>query len=179
MSHRGQLFLASFFLALTPVFATAQQPDTARVRLRGLAALCVDFSTMDETTGEYPASLYADTASLRRDIELPLRQAGLRVLDSPESSPNTGLPCLRPSIIITRNSPSEGFVYMVFLQLVEDLRLVRAPTLKVRAPTWQASVAAGRAQPSALSDQLRAAVRDVTDQFLNAFLATNPRRGPR
>jgi hypothetical protein len=110
---------------------------------------------------------------LRTDVELRLRRAGLRVL------PEEDAPGRTPYVFVQVNLTPEGsgmHAWSVDVSLDQTVIILRMPTLTTYAPTWQATSRLGFSPRERVAERVRAAVTDEVDEFLNAWLGTNPGR---
>ncbi len=104
---------------------------------------------------------------LQTDVELKLRQAGIAVVTAPSA------PAFIVNVMSLKNSAG---VYAVTItaEVFQWVSLVRRPAVMVWAPTWSTPIDLGTS-PKDLS-YVRDVVKDLTDRFINAYLAANPRR---
>ena len=117
-----------------------------------------------------------DTLQVRTDVEVKLRQAGIRVLSKEEWLSTAGLPYLYVDISTTKN-PLGVYAFSVRVELNQSVTLVRPASQQrlLLAATWSTPGAIGTVGSKKLT-ALRDEVRDLTDQFINAYLAANPKR---
>jgi hypothetical protein len=113
--------------------------------------------------------------SIQTDAELRLRQAGVAVVNATRAT--NDVPYLEIQVTSTeRRSDVGGLIaYQVQAFLHEPVRVQRAHgSISMIAITWESNVFTG----SLFSDiaALRAHVRDRIDEFINGYLAANPRR---
>jgi len=116
-------------------------------------------------------------ASLQTDVELKLRQSGIRVLTQEELFAAPGKPLLYVNVHLLPNSdpPSIGlYAYAIIVELYQEVRLQRDGSVVVPAATWRAPRVVGTVGASKLAG-IRGTVKDLTDQFINAYLAANPK----
>ena len=120
----------------------------------------------------------AERAGLRRDqvttdVELKLRQASITVLGEHATFP-AGTALLYVNVHAFESPGLDLYAYSVEVQVHQQVRLIRDPTVTVLTATWSTG-SLGLAGPAYLSS-VRDVVRDQTDQFINAYLAANPKR---
>ena len=66
-----------------------------------------------------------------------------------------------------------SYLYSLQVSLYQDVGLAREPGTTVSAPTWQTRVLGSI--PTAKVLELRKTLHDSVEQFLNAYLAANPK----
>ncbi len=117
-----------------------------------------------------------DQSTLQTDVEVKLRQAGIRVLTKTEALVTPGAPNLHLMVDTMKLSGAALPIYAVsfHLELNQEVMLARKPTIALLAPTWSTS-GIGAAGTKALH-RMRENVRDLVDRFINAYLAANPKR---
>ena len=159
-------------LAFMLVHVSPALSDTPRERatLAGLTGVEVAVEPMDPDAEKDGLA----QSTLRTDVELTLRQAGIRVLTSDGRLAAPGMPYLYLSVGTAKNEPG-FYAYDIDLELKQEVRLTRNPAITSMATTWSAPGWVGAVGSRNLS-KVREGVRDVLDQFLNAYLAANPKR---
>jgi hypothetical protein len=141
-----------------------EQRDTLK-GLHGVQVLVEDLKPEAENYG-------LTREAIQTDIELRLRQYGIKVL-SPEES---GRSCLYINVNAVVRDPLEIAAVAVEVQFRQEVLLCRDLKTRVNAPTWgkgSASVV-GRGN---LKD-VREGVKDLVDEFINDYLAVNPKEKP-
>lgn len=113
---------------------------------------------------------------LEVDAEQKLRLAGIRVLSYEAWERTLGHPTLMVSVYILppNQKPStyqKPYTYIVALALFEGASLNRDPTIGVSVPTWQ------RHEYERTDDlkTIRDTAQDLIDEFINDYLAVNPK----
>jgi hypothetical protein len=164
------LVLTGFFVAL-PFLIPAQaaaDSNAERESLKGLRGVAVVVLAAPEAEQGGLSQ-----ATLQTDVELKLRQAGIRVLTSTERPSAPGAPILVVTLGTTR-SPAGFYAYAVTVGLAQHVYLARDPTMGAWATTWTTGGVGYTGQ--AHVDTIRNTVRDYVDRFLNAYLAVNPKQ---
>jgi hypothetical protein len=113
-------------------------------------------------------------STLQTDVELRLRQAGIKVLSREERSIDIGFPILYLNVNTLKTG--DGFyAYAISLRLRQAARLIRNSEIIALVDTWNATGVIAVVGKTKLSD-VREDVKDKVDEFLNAYLAANPKR---
>jgi hypothetical protein len=114
---------------------------------------------------------------LRTDAELKLREAGIKVVAFEETRDTLGLPFLfvGVSAVPLKNLPGL-YAISVTVDIFQPIRLERNPSTVAVGETWNATGVCGAAGADHVEETVRKAVRDLLDQFINAYLAVNPKR---
>lgn len=147
----------------------APTESSSAASLRGIRSLRVTLHIQGTNVPEQ---------SLRTDIELRLRQSGLRLADDAEGQLQL--------VLQVAPGPSGYRVYYATLSFVE--RMVRISDYRASLPkpadeswipafeaaSWSQAVL-GFERPDLLPETMRARARDLADAFLNDYLAANPR----
>ena len=110
---------------------------------------------------------------LRKAVETKLQAAGIKVLNAGEAP--TGDPFLRVRVTTT-SARGELVAYLVQLDFVQIVFLRRNPSVTFnRALTWQAPERLGTVSPANLAQKINQELSAQVDQFINAYLAVNPK----
>lgn len=114
------------------------------------------------------------TQELQTDVELQLRQYGIRVLSPYEKHETPSYPTLSLRIAIIINEEIKVAAGAIDLELSQTV-LLRRDTTKVfvDAPTWQ-QIGVWLVGVNNLKD-VRKEVKDYVDVFINDYLAANPK----
>jgi len=149
------------FLMLTESRALGQQPsvplDVKSLKGMGEVQVVVDLSD----TGKVSE---LDKYTIRTDVELRLRAAGMRVLSEQEETKAPGSPYLYLNVNLV------GTAAAIEIQLMQMARLVRNGEIAVGATWSQRSLSTNATTPI-----VRGLIKDQVDAFLNAWLSVNPR----
>jgi hypothetical protein len=163
-------YCVAVFVCLVTSNALADTKELERETLKGLQGVGV----VVEDPGFYASSAGLTISMLRTDVEPRLRQAGIAVLSEAERDSTPGWPYLYVAVTVgPLPSRLSGHVYSVEVQLHQQVTLVRVPTVKTRAVTWNTSSIGVADSPS---ETIRRSVRDAVDKFIHAYLAANPKR---
>lgn len=164
------------FLSAAVVSPSVGQGDNehSRQTLAGLSGVYVAISSMSEEDQRHGLS----QTQIRTDVELKLRQTGITVLSQEEASRAPGLPYLyvTASILPLSHSLSGVYAFSILVHVVQTVRLDRNQAALVLGSTWTSDGVFGAVGESRLEEYVRNAIRDETDQFINAYLAANPKR---
>ena len=113
---------------------------------------------------------------LRTAIELRIRSAGVRILTDAErlETPRGVVLCyyllaVKPEINV--------YAFRGDMYIVEVVWLVDGSDRRTMARTWQATTHVGTNVASGLRDMVIDSARQLTDEFLNDYLAANPKSG--
>ena len=160
-------------LAFLLVHVSPALSDTPRERatLAGLTGVGVVVEPMDPAAEKDGLA----QSTLQTDVELKLRQEKIRVLTSGERLTAPGNPYLYLRVGTMKDDELGVYAYDIDLELTQVVRLTRNPAITSLATTWSAPGKIGTVGIRKLF-QLRERVRDIVDQFLNAYLAANPKR---
>jgi len=105
-----------------------------------------------------------DKYTIRTDVELKLRAAGMHVLSEQEATKALGNPYLYLNVNLV------GTAVAIEIQLMQTARLVRNGEIAVGATWSQRSLSTNATTPI-----VRGLIKDQVDAFLNAWLSVNPR----
>jgi hypothetical protein len=134
--------------------------------LQGLERLYVQVSHISDTA----SAGGVDAAVFVRDTSLMLSRAGLVVLSVESPLPDTPFVSLALDAL---ELPAGEIVFHASLELQEAVLPTRNPGVSTVGSTWYSS-RFGLCHPTALPDDLLAAVQSMTDEFLAEWAATVP-----
>ncbi len=153
---------AVLLFAVVGQLARADTHDT----LKGISEVYV----LVESFNENAERARFNEQTFQTDVELKLRLAGIKVQTRKELFATPGSPYLYLIVNPLHEQRGENAAFSISLELVEEAWLVRNPAMLVSsATTWSGgSVGYGDLQYA------RDSVKDVVDQFINAWLSVNP-----
>ena len=139
--------------------------EYARATLKGISGVWV----LVESFAESAKNAGFDRRTFQTDMELKLRLAGIQVLTKKEWVAAPGSPYLY--LNLNPLSPEErgpNSPYAIDLELKQDIRLVRDPSIEGLGATWSTSGVGYGDIP-----YIREYVKDHMDKFINAWLSVN------
>lgn len=169
----GSLSLVALFLAGAPRGWAEGSPTTYpvpdRYGLKGLKGFYVQIDSLpyDVESGGLTS------AGLQRDVELLLRKGGALVLSREQGRDNPNAPRLHVRLLTSKTNHRSLFTYAIVVDFGQPAVLARDNTISVDAITWS-KAGAGLVKSKKL-DEIRKHVCEIVDDFLNAYLAENPR----
>lgn len=160
--------LARLALLLTVAVGAKGGDEKSLQGIQGLYVLIEPLTSEVERAGLH-------ITDIRTDVELKLQLAGIYVLTEEESSKKAGSPYLYVNANVMLSRESQGvFHYSISCELDQVVTLTRDPSIITFASTWNVG-GVGLVGANRLPD-IRATVRDLVDQFINAYLSVNPKR---
>ena len=129
------LLLIAFLMALVPHSAAAQGKvsDPSIESLRGLKAITLIVDRVQ--TVSLPVNAKPDTPTaeeVKTEAEFWLKKLGINLVSSTE---NQKLPSLHLTLLAEK-ADNGGNHFDFAVRLVQEVSLLRDPTVKVQAPTW-------------------------------------------
>jgi hypothetical protein len=111
---------------------------------------------------------------LQTDVELRLRQNGIKVLSGEERLSAPGMPYLYVNVPIMKVEEIPLVVYSISVQLWQRVLLTRDPNKIYIASTWDTGFI-GCAGLDRI-ESIRESVKNYVDAFINDYLAVNPKK---
>ncbi len=160
------------FLGLFASVVSAGNTESERATLRGLEG--VDVVVEDIRNDAERDGLTKD--AVQTDVELRLRQAGIRVLTREERLNTPGQPWLYVKVFTVTRSGGLCAYNSIDVEFWQSVRLDRDSSLFWGADQkkWSTPRIVGTAEGGNLRD-VRETLRDKVDQFINAYLSVNPK----
>ena len=112
-------------------------------------------------------------SSIKTDVELKLRMAGIKVLTREEKFKEPGMPYLYVNVNAVKRE-NEFYVYYIIVELKQGVSLMRDPKIFNLATTWEANGIIGIVYVNDVNS-LRDTVKDRVDKFINDYLEMNPK----
>lgn len=149
--------------------SASQFAASDRYGLRGLKGFYVQVDSLPYDV-EKRGLLRQD---LQRDAELRMRKAGALVLTREQAAESPNAPRLRVRILTSKVHNAPYYAYTVAVNFGQAATLTRDSSIMVDAITWS-KVGMGMVKTKEV-DEMRNIVGELVDEFLNAYLAENPR----
>ena len=164
MNIRGLLVLLTLIPFHIPDLSAQTYVSSYRETLRGLKGFYVLIEKLHDDIKQAGLT----ESILKTDVELKLRKAGIRVLTEDDMYLTPGTPYLHVSVNAFK---SRSFVYCVKVSFRQDVILSRNRSVETSAVTWIQSFLG----ISSDLRPIREVVSDLVDQFMNDYLAVNPK----
>jgi hypothetical protein len=136
-----------------------------RDTLVGLDSIGVAIENLDLAALE--AGLSPD--HLQTDVELKLRLAGIKV--------SAGEPYLYVQVGTVKSPSAPIYAVAINVELDQKVFLARDPNIVTIGTTWHSGKVV-YASKDKFVEGVRGRIRDLVDEFINDFLAANPRQQP-
>ena len=163
----GRLTLCLLTLALVFILdSPAGAFDLGRISLKGLDGVHVGVMKLNFET----KTLTRD--GIRKEVELQLKKAGIKVLSPKECLLTPGAPTLNIGLKVFKdpdNKKKPGHVYAVSLQLVQGVFLARDADISLHADTWKTNDWGRVAELDTLTEKVEQGV----DKFIQSYQAAN------
>lgn len=115
---------------------------------------------------------------LKRDIEVRLRKAGLRVLTTSEIATSSGSPYLYVAVYAITGPTVTVNAYAITLTLKQLVHLSRNPTTELFVTTWEGPGLPGSLSAPRVLD-LRNRISDAVERFIMDYQTANLSNGRR
>jgi hypothetical protein len=165
VSLRRALFV---LLVATSAWASGTPFEIGSLRgLKDLAIVVEDLHPDIEQDG-------LDRSTIKTDVELKLRLAGIRIATFAEVPRTGGGRYLYVNVNSTQMKELSLYAVSIRLELVQGVLLARDPTTILPGRTWAVSsvTCVGKNAVSSARD----VIKDLVDVFINDYLAANPRK---
>jgi hypothetical protein len=161
-------FSTVIFALLLVAAVSLRAEEAQQASLKGLTAVRVVVDHPGKETEGYGLT----QAALRTGVESRLKKAGITLLSPQERA--QGMPYLHLSVAaFPADGPGDDlFVYSIDLNLYQEVRLIRVPSVRVESPTWSAAGTVGTIKAVKLTT-LHDTVGHYVDGFVAAHQAAN------
>ena len=151
-----------------PLFAINGKSNQATLRgLKGVGVLVENLSIEVEKEG-------LTKNQLQMDVESKLNMAGIKVLTREEVFKPPGEPHLYINVNVNMaKTESDIYPYSIDILLIQQVSLLRDPSLATFAVTWSKGGVGSIAKP--ILSQLQGYIKELVDIFIKAYLEENPK----
>jgi hypothetical protein len=166
MGIKMKVVVALVVLLLLPGVSHALTiKQKALIGLKGIGIDIVETSPEVKRLGLTPAQI-------KTDVELRLRKAGIKVLTDKERQETPGFPFLQVTVTTMVSQDSALLVFSIAVDLIEWVMLARGG--ETWGQIWHTS-STGKGGVNHIRN-LRESVGDKVDEFINDYLAANPKK---
>ena len=149
-------------------------PRIKFVDKRGILAGLEGVGVIVEELGSKDRKYGLTKQAIQTDVELRLRKYGLRVFSSKERFQTVGMPFLYVNVNALIDEELGLTATTITVELHEEVMVLRDPAMvHVSATTWDGSFTLFGG--TSKLKQVRQDVRDLVDEFINDYLAANPK----
>lgn len=158
------LIIGPLTVLLSALALPLHADDAQQASLKGLTHVRVEVDHPGKETEGYGLT----QAALRANVESKLKQAGITLLAPKERA--QGMPVLHLSLsAFPADGPGDDlFVYSIDLDLYQEVRLIRVPSVRVQSPTWKAAGVIGTIKAVKL-----VSLSDNVGRYVDGFLAAH------
>ena len=168
MNIRGLLVLLTLIPFYIPDLSAQTYLIEDRETLRGLKGFHVLVAELKDDIKQ--AGLTGSI--LKTDVELKFRKAGIRILTRDEALLTPGKPHLFVQVRAIKLKSPRGLFYLALVSFGQDAILSRNHSIQTSLVTWEDSFLGTTSEPLR---SIREAVSDLVDEFMNDYLAVNPK----
>jgi hypothetical protein len=161
--------MAFAVFSVSPVEA---EVGDSRKTLKGIQSMdvLIEIGTLDSHK-ERVEKAGLTVEQLRTDVELKLRLAGIKIDPAADDFLYINVSILLGETVSGR--PTGDYMFNVDVGFRQMVRLARDPSISALAETWLIGhIATAQGNPK---DRCREKVRDLVDNFVNAYLSVNPK----
>ncbi len=108
---------------------------------------------------------------IRKDVELMLRKAGIKILSKKEWFDVEGSPCLYVNAHVVKLRETREYIYSINISFKQTVYPARKPVEITGAATWTIGGIIGITPDL---DKIRASVKTQVEDFIKAYLSVNP-----
>jgi len=148
------------------------QPELEKRSLRGLKGITVLIENIDKDVEKNGLTL----SQLRTDTELKLRKAGIPVVPLVDALKNPNVGTLHISVTGQPISDPDGlYLFNAIMEVLQNVKLVRDPSITLYSVTTYEKSTCATVGAGHIRDDVRNAIADYVDVFINDYLAMNPK----
>ena len=164
MKHCKRICSALVIVVALIFMASVVYADSETLRgLKGINVLVEGLGPETESTG-------LTEQQIQTDVELKFRMAGIKVLTGEERFTELGSPYLYVNLTAMKLR-SRSYTYSIYISLNQEALIVRNNVKDYSATTWNRR-GMGTANSSTT---IRNHIKDLVDEFINAYLSVNPK----
>ena len=173
--------MVTIFLVSIYSFAIADDEDTDRLSLKGLKGIYVKVLLTSKDVEELE-NRGINKETIKTDVELKLRMAGVKVVSIEELNKIIGKPFLTISLVgitvATKEPTKDKHIAFGFrIAFFQDVFLARNMESCPSAETWSLGSVGHAMTDRNIATFIRGHIKDLTDRFINAYLSVNPKVG--
>ncbi len=169
----------------TPIKSSAGTTESPIVIEMGVGTLVgldgvgvnIDLDSKQVAGGALETDKYGLTEQiLRTDVELQLRQYGIKVLTEMEAAKSPGSPMLYIGVSLLIAKEAGVSAVMIIVELCQSVCLLREPPRFVLfVPTWQKQSILLMGLVDLRSNGVKKNLKNIVNMFINDYLAANPK----
>jgi hypothetical protein len=144
---------------------SAEQASESLRDLKGIAVDLADIDSVAESDG-------LKKFLLETDVVVRLNRNDIRILVDSAWEETPGHPYLLVSIRTLKVAESDMYIYSIFVELYQDVRMLREPSLNLGVKTWGVSVM-GHVKTSSLMDEVGVSLMNLIDIFIEDYWSVN------
>lgn len=114
-----------------------------------------------------------NSRQIKNDVEIRLRRAGIKVLESSDFSPHTAMLSINVAGTDTDDRSVNIYAVSISVDLIQNIQVLHNGAM-APGKTWSSGGKTGFVGVAKLN-RIRDFVGDEVDEFINAYLAMNPR----
>ncbi len=114
---------------------------------------------------------------IQTDVEVKLKQVGIRVVSEEECARLAGSPVLYVNISARKRKQTAAFVYHIDVGLMQKVTLVREPEIRTMSITWNKG-RLGHCPIKTFVKSARETVGYLMDKFIEDYTVANPKPEP-
>ena len=164
---------AILLLIIITGVASAVDSEQTRKTMAGLQGVYVLVEELQPNIQKYASKFSVDKASLQKNVEMQLREAGIRVLERDEWAKTPGRPVLYVNVN-THEQEKYWFAYNIEVELQQIAAMEANPATKALVGTWSVNIA-GVVNIGTIT-ALRDRVKNLMDIFISAYLSANSKK---